>query len=305
MNDHFPVPYSPPPRPLMRAGHLNSPNPPALLVRREPRLWAALGSIDGGGRSCLVTGVVCFAAGTILPLFLVGVAAICLVLGYTGSGAAAAPARPARSRQLAALPPLPTPQPLTPPTAPSFPTPPGLPGFSIEVIERDLVPPKLVTPAPVPKPASRPLAGWPATGVIKQGFGCSPYYTGVAGPGCPAGSPWFHDGLDIAAPAGTPVRASLAGTVIFAGPDGSGPLCPGGYQGYGLAVVIDNDAGWQALYAHLSRIDVTTKQVVTPDTVIGAVGDTGCVSGAHLHFGLRRDGILVDPGEVAGSQGRE
>jgi murein DD-endopeptidase MepM/ murein hydrolase activator NlpD len=58
---------------------------------------------------------------------------------------------------------------------------------------------------------------------------------------------------------------------------------------------LDGGNGLQALYAHLSQIDVAAGQVVTPETVIGASGDTGCVSGAHLHFGLRRDGQLVDP----------
>jgi murein DD-endopeptidase MepM/ murein hydrolase activator NlpD len=137
--------------------------------------------------------------------------------------------------------------------------------------------------------------GWPAPGGIKQGFGCSLYYTGQAGPGCPAEAPWFHDGVDIAAPAGVPVRAALTGTVIFAAPDGSGPVCQDGYQGYGLAVVIDNGTGWQALYAHLGRVDVQVGQKTRPETVIGLAGDTGCTNGAHLHFGLRHNGILLDP----------
>jgi murein DD-endopeptidase MepM/ murein hydrolase activator NlpD len=140
-------------------------------------------------------------------------------------------------------------------------------------------------------------------GNISQGFGCSPYYTGRAGLGCPAEAPWFHDGIDIAAPAGTPVRASLTGTVIFAGADSSGPICRD-HRGYGLAVVIDSGAGWQVLYAHLSAVEVEPGQGVLPDTVVGRVGDTGCVSGAHLHVGLRHNGLLVDPGPVTGLSGR-
>lgn len=154
----------------------------------------------------------------------------------------------------------------------------------------------LLTVAMTPVPES-PLVGWPVGGQMTQGFGCSPYYTGIAGPGCPAARPWFHDGVDIAAAAGRPVRAALAGRVIFAGPDGDGPLC-GRYRGYGLAVVIDNGRGWQALYAHLSRVDVRVGQVVGPETRIGAVGATGCATGPHLHFGLRYQGRLVDPVEV-------
>ncbi|RME69888.1 MAG: M23 family metallopeptidase, partial [Chloroflexi bacterium] len=57
----------------------------------------------------------------------------------------------------------------------------------------------------------------------------------------------------------------------------------------------DNGRGWQALYAHLSRVDVRVGQVVGPETLIGAVGSTGCATGPHLHFGLRYRGRLVDP----------
>jgi murein DD-endopeptidase MepM/ murein hydrolase activator NlpD len=135
----------------------------------------------------------------------------------------------------------------------------------------------------------------PVSGPVSQGFGCSPFYSGIPGPGCPADAYWFHDGVDLAVPSGTPVKATMAGIVIFAGADGDGPLCNRGYRGYGLAVVVDGGNGLQALYAHLSQTAVVAGQVVTPETVIGASGDTGCVSGAHLHFGLRRDGQLVDP----------
>lgn len=134
----------------------------------------------------------------------------------------------------------------------------------------------------------------PVIGEISQNFGCSSYYTGVLGPGCSADAPWFHDGLDIRATVGTPVKALIAGTVIFAGPDPNGPVC-GNDKGYGLGVVIDNGDGWRALYAHLSRIDVVVGQTTTPETVIGATGETGCVTGPHLHFGLQYNETLVDP----------
>lgn len=153
--------------------------------------------------------------------------------------------------------------------------------------------PELLTPTLIVETSS-PLTGLPASGQLSQEFGCSPFYTGISGPGCSPEQPWFHDGLDIAARAGTPVRAALTGTVIFAGPDGDGPLC-GQHRGYGLGVVVDTGAGWQTLYAHLSDIHVTAGQIVAPDTVIGAVGETGCVTGAHLHFGLRHNNELVDP----------
>lgn len=139
-----------------------------------------------------------------------------------------------------------------------------------------------------------PLVDWPIRGDITQSFGCSRFYTGISRSNCPASQPWFHDGLDIAAWPGAPVRAELTGTVIFAGPDGDGPSC-GTYRGFGLGVVIDNGNGWQTLYAHLDDINVSLGQQVTPNTIIGTVGETGCVTGPHLHFGLRYNGELVDP----------
>lgn len=143
---------------------------------------------------------------------------------------------------------------------------------------------------------SLPLRGWPVQGKIKQGFGCSPYFTGIHSQDCAAPLPWFHDGIDIAAVEGQPVRAMMAGTVIFAGADGAGPTC-GEYRGFGKGVVLDSGDGWQTLYAHLSRIDVQVGDVVTPETMIGAVGKTGCVTGPHLHFGLRHNGDRVNPKE--------
>ena len=139
-----------------------------------------------------------------------------------------------------------------------------------------------------------PLTEWPSIGPVSQVFGCSLFYSGIPGPGCPAEAPWFHDGVDLAVPAGTPVRAGLTGTVVFAGPDSSGPNC-GQYRGYGLSVVIANQTGWQTLYAHLGEVKAKVGQQVRSETIIGGSGATGCVSGPHLHFGLRHQGGMVDP----------
>lgn len=156
--------------------------------------------------------------------------------------------------------------------------------------------PTIITPSSSSSNTSLPLRGWPIQGKIKQGFGCSPYFTGIRSQECAAPLPWFHDGVDIAAVEGQPVKAMMAGTVIFAGTDGAGPPC-GEYRGFGKGVVLDSGDGWQALYAHLSRIDVQVGDVVTPETMVGVVGKTGCVTGPHLHFGLRHTGDLVNPKE--------
>ncbi len=158
------------------------------------------------------------------------------------------------------------------------------------------------SPAEEPTPVS-PLTGWPVGGQMTQTFGCSPYFTGIPGPACGDAAPWFHDGVDIANIEGAPVRAALSGTVIFAGPDTAGPVC-GEYQGYGLSVIVDNGQGWRTLYAHLSRIEVVSGQPVEPDTLIGAVGRTGCASGNHLHFAVRHQGNLVDPARLIPDQER-
>ncbi len=323
MTTYLPIRYTPPPRRLRRVGRLPDPSryeaplarkSPALVVRREPRLFAALWSVDGGGRRFLAVGAICFVAGSIFPLLLVGAIGLGLGLSYLSVRVAAAHNPPTtRPRSLVVLPTM-TPTSLTAARPAAGPTPQGTPGvppgllqpFFIQVIERDLAPTEVVEPQPesTPEPA-HPLIGWPAKGTISQGFGCSPYYTGIPGPGCPAKAPWFHDGVDIAAGADTPVQATLSGTVVFAGADGSGPVCRDGYRGYGQAVVIDSEAGWQALYAHLARVDVAVGQVVMPETIIGATGETGCTSGVHLHFGLRHNGGLVDPEVVIGPQDKE
>ncbi len=176
----------------------------------------------------------------------------------------------------------------------------------------------LPTSVPAPEPTSTvvhlaaefdftpvtPLIGWPVGGQMTQGFGCTPNYTEIPGPNCPDEAPWFHGGVDIGAVEGTPVRAAMAGRVVFAGPDRSGPTC-GQYQGYGLTVMLDNGQAWQTLYAHLSQITVEVDQQVLPETIIGAVGQTGCATGPHLHFGLRYQGTLLDASsefEVPGSE---
>ena len=170
------------------------------------------------------------------------------------------------------------------------------------IVERRGLPQTPPTPTPViffnhQSPTATPAATqplhWPVEGALTQAFGCTPYYSGLPGEGCPTDAPWFHDGIDLAVPLGTPVRAALGGIVIFAGADGAGPACGDDY-GYGLGVVIEG-AGRQALYAHLSEIWVTAGQSVEPGQAIGASGRSGCASGPHLHFGLKQAGQLVDP----------
>lgn len=89
-----------------------------------------------------------------------------------------------------------------------------------------------------------------------------------------------HNGVDLAAPQGTPVLAAAGGHVIVAK--------TGGYNGgYGNMIIISHDKGIQTVYAHLRDIYITSGQTVAQGQTIGEVGNTGRSSGSHLHFEVR------------------
>ncbi|WP_162246469.1 M23 family metallopeptidase [Aeromicrobium sp. Root495] len=94
----------------------------------------------------------------------------------------------------------------------------------------------------------------------------------------------LHDGTDIGAPCGTPVRAAAGGVVTSRGAAG----------GYGNRVVIDHGR-FSTAYAHLSRFDVATGERVAAGEVVGRVGRTGYATGCHLHLMLVEGGRPVDP----------
>ncbi|MBW3621330.1 MAG: peptidoglycan DD-metalloendopeptidase family protein [Actinobacteria bacterium] len=100
----------------------------------------------------------------------------------------------------------------------------------------------------------------------------------------------LHAGIDLAAPAGTPIGAAAAGTVTFAGVRG----------GYGNLVIVDHGDGTETRYAHQDTIAVTAGQRVGVGDLLGTVGSTGQSTGPHLHLELRRDGQPVDPAPLLG-----
>jgi len=131
----------------------------------------------------------------------------------------------------------------------------------------------------------------PATGFVapvgaapvSQPYGCTALALEPASRLCPQGH--FHSGVDLAAPAATPVRATLPGVarVLLS------------TTGYGLHVVLDHGDGLSSLYAHLGAVTVADGETVAAGEVIGAVGSTGTSTGPHLHFEIRRDGLPEDP----------
>jgi murein DD-endopeptidase MepM/ murein hydrolase activator NlpD len=99
------------------------------------------------------------------------------------------------------------------------------------------------------------------------------------------GRPALHSGVDLREEYGAPVKATAAGVVSVAGPQG----------GYGNLVEIDHGGGLSTRYGHLSAINVAPGQQVSPGVVVGRVGSTGRSTGPHLHYEVRMDGEAVDP----------
>ena len=95
----------------------------------------------------------------------------------------------------------------------------------------------------------------------------------------------MHEGIDIAAATGTPIRAAAAGTVIYAGWLG----------GYGNLTVIDHGGGVATAYGHQSSLAAGSGAFVAQGQVIGYVGSTGHSTGPHLHFEVRVNGVPQDP----------
>ena len=100
-----------------------------------------------------------------------------------------------------------------------------------------------------------------------------------------AGADDAHPGLDIAVPVGTLVRATAAGLVAEAGEDPE----------YGTFVLLQHADEYQSMYGHLSRLVVRPGQRVSAGEVIGLSGNTGNSSAPHLHFEIRKKGLVVDP----------
>jgi len=112
----------------------------------------------------------------------------------------------------------------------------------------------------------------PVRGVLTSGFGSRWGYV--------------HKGIDIGAPAGTPVYASDGGVVTFAGWNNGG---------FGYLVKISHGNGFETYYAHNSKVAVSVGERVYQGQLISYVGSTGDSTGNHLHFEVRENGVAYNP----------
>ncbi|WP_370644969.1 peptidoglycan DD-metalloendopeptidase family protein [Microvirga sp. ACRRW] len=149
------------------------------------------------------------------------------------------------------------------------------------------VAPQPVAPAPAPQPvqpeAKAPVAEpeqtaslssgdfrWPARGRVIAGFGAN----------------GGNEGINIAVPEGTPVKAAEAGTVTYAGSE---------VKGYGNLILVRHENGYVSAYAHNSALSVKRGEQVKRGQVIATSGQTGNVTSPQLHFEIRKGATPVDP----------
>ena len=118
---------------------------------------------------------------------------------------------------------------------------------------------------------------WPAEGRISSVFGLRRFFNGQ--------ERRPHNGLDIAAATGTPVKAAADGIIIDAGD----------FFFSGNMVFIDHGQGIISLYAHMDKINIKPGDTVKQGELIGAVGQTGRSTGPHLHFAVFANKTLIDP----------
>jgi murein DD-endopeptidase MepM/ murein hydrolase activator NlpD len=196
----------------------------------------------------------------------------------------------------------------TGPAAPAYQAPASTPSYSNPSAGPSAYSPPVTTPsAPIPYRPSRPSGSggaildaapppsdaqiaalgagrfaWPLKGDIRSLYG-------------PKGGGQRNDGIDIAAPAGSPVRAAADGEVVYAGDQ---------VPGFGNLVLIKHADGWVTAYAHLSRALVSMRQRISQGDQLGLVGTSGGVSEPQLHFEVRyspspkEKARAVDPGLV-------
>ncbi|NMB40501.1 MAG: M23 family metallopeptidase [Firmicutes bacterium] len=152
-----------------------------------------------------------------------------------------------------------------------------VPGATIPPEEKKAVRDRLIASRNIVRSVSTqvinnsPQFKWPLKGEITSRFG---WRNGK-----------FHQGLDIAAPHGSNVRAAASGVVIFNGIK----------QGYGLVLIINHGRGWSTLYAHNSRLLAGKNEKVSAGQPIAQIGESGNATGPHLHLEIIYNERPLDP----------
>ena len=123
-----------------------------------------------------------------------------------------------------------------------------------------------------------PSFRWPVRGRLIAGFGSKPDGT-------------QNDGINLAVPEGTPIKAADDGVVAYAGNE---------LKGYGNLVLISHANGFVSAYAHASELMVKRGDTVKRGQVIAHAGQTGNVTSPQLHFEIRKGSTPVDPTEYLG-----
>ena len=200
---------------------------------------------------------------------------------FAAEAKAKAAAKAANETKTAALP---APAPAAQPVKPK----PAAPVVASAPADKVTTQPKAVAPAPAPEPkvaepqttASLPKAEepasssadfrWPARGRVIAG------YAGKGG----------NEGINIAVPEGTPVKAAEGGVVAYAGSE---------LKGYGNLVLIRHPNGYVSAYAHNGELSVKRGEQVKRGQVVAKSGQTGNVNSPQLHFELRKGSTPVDP----------
>ncbi len=195
----------------------------------------------------------------------------------TGSSGSTAPLPPPDGSPSAV--PLPQPPTAAPATAAPSGAAPENSGNVPDAQTATIQPPPASVPQPAPLTAGRFL--WPVNGKIISAFG-------------PKEGGLHNDGINIAAPAGTPVRAAENGVVAYAGNE---------LRGFGNLLLIRHADGWISAYAHNETLLVKRGDTVTRGQTIARVGQSGNVTSPQLHFELRRGADAVDPLKYLGELG--
>ena len=131
---------------------------------------------------------------------------------------------------------------------------------------------------PVKAAEAMPAFRWPVRGRVIAGFGSKPNGT-------------QNDGINLAVPEGTPIKAADDGVVAYAGNE---------LKGYGNLVLIRHSNGFVSAYAHASELMVKRGDSIKRGQVIAHAGQTGSVTSPQLHFEIRKGSTPVDPTQYLG-----